>query len=292
MREDDRSVRIGNQTAISAADPMEPFRFARDNGFDAFEWFSDRKGERGFDFDLLSRAERERIREVGRRRNIRYSVHASWQAGVFHESGRAEVQRSIEFAEAVGAEVVVLHLKLHQGMAAFVDGLEPLARMARMANVRIAVENTVSTGPQDFNLLCTLLSRRTECRGVVGMCFDTGHANLHPETRNDYLRFLDRLTSRVPIIHAHLHENHGDHDNHLTLFTGPAGANEKGVRGVLERLEHRGFRGSLILEQWPEPAELLCQARDRLREMMEEMAYEVTAERWSLAERPDGSAER
>ena len=36
-------IRIGNQTAISCADPLEPFHFALLNGFDAFEWFADKK---------------------------------------------------------------------------------------------------------------------------------------------------------------------------------------------------------------------------------------------------------
>ena len=272
---DDRPVRIGNQTAFSAAEPLEPFRFARDHGFDAFEWFSDRKNEHGFSFDLLDEDERERLREVGRRRNIRYSVHVPWQAGVFDPAGRALVEESIAFAEAVGAEVVVLHLKLERGMAAFVDGLEPLARLARQANVRLAVENTVATGPADFNLLFTMLSRLADCRDVVGMCFDTGHANLCPETRNDYVGFLDRLSARVPLIHVHMHENWGDADSHLTIFTGPAGQDEGGVRAVLRRLERRGFRGSIILEQWPEPRELLTEARDRLRDLLEEQGYEA-----------------
>ena len=39
--------------------------------------------------------------------------------------------------------------------------------------------------------------------------------------------------------------------------------------GLLERLERRGFVGNAILEQWPEPPEVLVKARDRLAEMMQ-----------------------
>src|SRR5208283_760872 len=83
-------------------------------------------------------------------------------------------------------------------------------------------------------------------------------------THNRYLEFVDRLDSRVPIIHAHLHENWGDADTHLPLFTGPAGRDDSGIRGLIERLRHRDFSGSIILEQWPDPPSLLNQARDRL----------------------------
>jgi hypothetical protein len=65
-----------------------------------------------------------------------------------------------------------------------------------------------------------------------------------------------------------MHENYGDRDSHLPLFTGPAGENPEGIRGLLERLKVRGFTGSIILEQWPEPRWLLDLARERLSEML------------------------
>ncbi len=103
------------------------------------------------------------------------------------------------------------------------------------------------------------------------MCFDLGHANLCQATRNDYLKFLDRIEPHLPIIHVHLHENYGDQDNHLTLFTGPAGRDTSGIRTFLERLNQRRFSGCIILEQWPEPPRLLLDARNRLLMMLGEV---------------------
>ena len=71
------------------------------------------------------------------------------------------------------------------------------------------------------------------------MCLDIGHANLCQATRNQFLRYLDGLDPAVPIIHLHVHENFGDSDSHLTLFTGPAGVDDSGVRAFLERLRQR-----------------------------------------------------
>jgi sugar phosphate isomerase/epimerase len=77
------------------------------------------------------------------------------------------------------------------------------------------------------------------------------------------------LSEQVPIIHLHLHENYGDRDCHLTLFTGPSRDNSTGLEGLFERLARRGFAGCAILEQWPWPPSLLVDARDRLRKLLE-----------------------
>jgi sugar phosphate isomerase/epimerase len=135
--------------------------------------------------------------------------------------------------------------------------------------LRVAVENTVWTGPDDFNVFFERLRQvHPKLFDRVGMCFDLGHANVCSQTRNDYLGFMDQLSPVVPIIHTHLHENHGDRDSHLPLFTGPSMLNPAGVAGFLERLRARNFDGCGILEQWPQPAQLLVEARDRLNELV------------------------
>jgi hypothetical protein len=78
----------------------------------------------------------------------------------------------------------------------------------------------------------------------------------------------------VPIVHWHAHENWGDRDSHLTLFTGPSARDEAGLRGLVRRLVRRGFCGSVVLEQWPQPPGLLVEARDRLRALWISVAAE------------------
>jgi sugar phosphate isomerase/epimerase len=135
--------------------------------------------------------------------------------------------------------------------------------------VRVSVENTPQTVPDDFNAVFALLARMPEAAdGRVGMCLDMGHANLCAATRQDYVAFVDRLEEQVPIIHWHAHENWGDRDSHLTLFTGPAGLDDGSLRQLVQRLLRRGFNGAAVLEQWPQPPELLLQARDNLRALV------------------------
>jgi len=264
---------IGNQTARAAPASNLPFEFAVANRFDAFEWFSDRNADRGWCEELVDKAGRKRLREIGWKRGIAYSVHAPWQASPLVPEGRAQIDRSFDFASEVGAGLVNLHLSAEHGIEAFAQALrEPLERSVR-SGIALSIENTPATRPGEFNRLFEALEARygTAVRHV-GLCLDMGHANLCPATRNDYLGFLDRLRPGVPIIHVHAHENWGDEDSHLTLCTGPSAASEAGVRGLIRRLTARGFCGSIILEQWPDPPELLVQARRRLKDLLSEQA--------------------
>jgi sugar phosphate isomerase/epimerase len=264
--------RIGNQTAISAADPLEPFQFALQHGFDAFEWFADKKVDaqgkvHGWDESDMAAATRDWIRDVGRAHGITFTVHAPWQANPLHPDGIAVLLRSIAFAADIGADLVNLHLYLDRGAKGFAEALTPVIAAASQAGVRLSIENTPATTPEDFNQTFACLNGRSP-PGSIGMCLDIGHANLCAVTRNDYIGYLDALAAEVPIIHAHVHENHGDADTHLTLFTGPARTNDLGVRAFLNRLRCRDYQGALILEQWPRPPTLLVEAENRLRALL------------------------
>jgi len=256
---------IGNQTAFAAQHPLEPYEYALANGFDAFEWFPDKHDDAGWDEADLDAPARERIRETAAACGLRLSVHAPWQANPLDSAAQDRLQASLDLARDLGAVLLNIHLGHEQSLPAFVAALQPWLERTAKAGVRLAIENTPHHAPELFNELFELLRASAVPASHVGMCLDLGHANLCTATHNDYLGFVDRLDPRVPIIHLHLHENWGDADTHLALFTGPAARNDAGLRGLVERLQARGYDGSAILEQWPQPRSLLNQARDRLR---------------------------
>src|SRR5262245_58935897 len=66
-------IRIGNQTSCWAPSPAEPFNYAVANGFDAFEWFPDKKPGVGWDDSDLDPAKRRDIRETAKEKGIRLS---------------------------------------------------------------------------------------------------------------------------------------------------------------------------------------------------------------------------
>ena len=263
-------IRIGNQTSF-AASVMEPFEYAVANGFTAFEFFPDRgcSGAGGWHENDLNDATRRAIRQTAVKKSIELTVHAPLEFNPLHNPRDGRLFSTVEFAHAIGATLVNLHLEISEGVERFVESLGPALRLTAEAGLKLAIENTVWTGPDDFNQVFAVLRARGELPSShAGMCFDLGHANLFGATQNDYCRYLDTLSAQVPIIHLHLHENFGDCDSHLALFTGPARENPAGIIGLLDRLARRNFSGCAILEQWPQPPLLLVKARDGLAELV------------------------
>jgi sugar phosphate isomerase/epimerase len=264
-------IKVGNQTSFAAA-VLEPFEFAVANGFGAFEFFPDRgySGVGGWAESDLSSDTRQAICRTAHDQNIKLTVHAPLAFNPLVNANDARLRTTVEFAHDLGATLVNLHLEVEQGVERFVEALGPTLRLTAEAGLKLALENTVWTGPEDFNRLFAELRRRGEFPlAHAGMCFDLGHANLFGATQNNYWKYFDALSADVPIIHLHLHENFGDRDSHLTLFTGPARENPAGIAGLLERLQRRNFSGCAILEQWPQPPTLLVSARNQLVELLE-----------------------
>jgi phosphoglucan,water dikinase len=263
-------IRIGNQSAFSSATVIEPFEFAVAHGFDAFEWFPDKKESgQGWEEKDIDVETRRYIRDTALEHDIRLSVHAPWHLNPLLPNAQKRILESLAFAEDVGASLLNIHLYMDQGMDAYVEGITPLITPLAQAGIRLSIENTPLTDPDAVNGFFSRL-RALEPFSVanVGMCLDLGHANLCEATRNDYLRFIDLLEPGVRIIHVHLHENYGDADTHLPLFSGPSGQGPSGIRGFVSRMKKRCFSGCMILEVWPDPPGLLTEARDRLRKML------------------------
>jgi sugar phosphate isomerase/epimerase len=265
----EKRVRIGNQSAPSAKRATEPFEYAVDNGFDAFEWFLSTRllgdGREGAGF-----APEER-REIGRtaaENDIELSVHAPWWLDPFEPEGYEHLARSLEFAMDMGAANLNMHLSSERGIEAFEKTLSPVLQRLADLPIRLSIENIPSSTPDEFNELFTRFADAgVDVGGLVGMCLDLGHANLCPLTNNDYLGFIDRLAPHVPIVHLHLHENYGGDDTHIPLFSGASERDPSGIEGFVDRMKMRGFSGCGILEVWPDPPSLLNMARDRLLRM-------------------------
>ena len=185
-------IRIGNQTAFSASEPMMPLEFALAHRFDAFEWFNDKRHGWGWSQDDVDEAERRRLRETAERHDMAYSVHASCQASLCQPAGQSDVLRTIDFARDIGARLVNIYYHGDRGPEPFVDALVPVLAHAHTAGVRVSIENSVFSSPDDFNRLFELLARKSGVESqCAGLCYDMGHANLCIATRNDYLHFLD-----------------------------------------------------------------------------------------------------
>lgn len=263
-----RKIRIGNQTSCYAPATV-PYQFALRHHFDAFEWFSDKRAEYGWSEQQMTHMELAAIRRSAQEAGVALSVHAPCASDPRTSCGAEALQESIRIGFSLGASIVNLHAPVGVGgTSSYVEALRPILKAASHVGVSLSIENTPETSPEDINAIFIALKRVPENVGQVGMCLDIGHANLFDGTKNDYVRFVDLLGTHVPVIHCHAHENWGDRDSHLPLFSGPSARDDSGLRAVTRRLLDRRYAGSVILEQWPDPPEGLLRSRDGLRALL------------------------
>jgi sugar phosphate isomerase/epimerase len=128
-----------------------------------------------------------------------------------------EVKRAIDVAEQVPFEIMVLHVATARDEtdqrrwdAAFTS-LEHLVLFARQRGVTLALENTPGEMATPANLRHFLEDTRLP---GLRLCFDSGHAHMDTGA----LQGLEVM--RGLAVTTHLHDNHGEKDEHLLPFEG------------------------------------------------------------------------
>src|SRR5262249_14526824 len=142
-------IRISNQTSCHVPSQL-PYEFALRHRFDAFEWFSD-PGRFGWCEQDVDAATRKQLRQAAADHDLLFSVHAPHTADPLRPQDASAIRCSIDFAGDVSAGVVNIHLVADHGSRAFAEALGPLLEAARAAGVRLSLENTPQTSPDDFN---------------------------------------------------------------------------------------------------------------------------------------------
>jgi len=172
----------------------------------------------------------DHVRALTRSTGVATTVHLSYVdlnlASLSPAARTTAVERSLrglEYAHDVGASCGVLHTGFKYLHHAQVDPLVDEALRASLAAlegsaVPIALENLV-IGPDDFLRSAQVLREVTQRHGMKN-CFDVGHAYVEATREGtDAIRdYLDTLGDDV--IHLHLHDNHGQRDEHLPAGSG------------------------------------------------------------------------
>ncbi len=127
-----------------------------------------------------------------------------------------EVKRAIDVAETVPFRYLVQHLGTGRQEAdprkydAAFSSLEHLSLFARQRGVTIAVENT----PNELGSPASLVQFVKETRLDLKFCFDIGHAHLDAGVAEGFELMRGRVAT------THIHDNHGEKDEHLLPYTG------------------------------------------------------------------------
>ncbi len=128
-----------------------------------------------------------------------------------------EVKRAIDVAERIPFKYLVQHLGSSRQSAdpRFIDAafnsLEHLAIFAKQRGVTIALENTT----HEIGAPLTLVNFIKETHlNDLRFCLDVGHAHMGGGNCGAFETMHERLVT------THVHDNHGDEDEHLMPFEG------------------------------------------------------------------------
>jgi sugar phosphate isomerase/epimerase len=215
------------------ADACEVLDFAVDHGFQGLELSS-------YHFwpERLRADDIDRLRAGLKQNSMRLAIHARHRGISFgaHDAGLRqrfveELQATVRFAADLGGDVVVAHVGdivppaqhapgAEQSMRqeAFELAVDSFARCAPIAadcGVRICVEN-VQLRPNEVITSFADHLRLVDSVGhaAVVCALDTGHAHVNGGIQACIQAFGPRLQ------HIHLHDNHGDKDEHLEIGKG------------------------------------------------------------------------
>lgn len=128
-----------------------------------------------------------------------------------------EVKRALEVAERIPFRYLVQHMGHGRQMAdqrkldAAFSSLERLVIFAKQLGVTIALENT----PDELGAPASLQHFIAETHlHDLRLCFDIGHAHIDAGVAASFEAMRDRIVT------THIHDNHGDKDQHLLPYEG------------------------------------------------------------------------
>lgn len=157
-----------------------------------------------------------------------------------------EVKRAIEVAERIPFRYLVQHMGHGRQSAdprkldAAFNSLEHLAIFAKERGVVIALENTPDElgSPESLQQFI----KQTHLHDLK-LCFDIGHAHIEEGVQASFETMRDRVVT------AHIHDNHGEKDEHLLPYDGDIDWD-----AALRMLAHAPQDVALVMELKEQPA--------------------------------------
>lgn len=128
-----------------------------------------------------------------------------------------EIKRALEVAERIPFKYLIQHMGSGRGAAearyfdAAFNSLEHLSIFAKHRGVTITLENT----PDELGSPESLQQFLKETHlNDLKLCFDAGHANVYGNMATAFEIMRERIVT------THIHDNHGEKDEHLLPYEG------------------------------------------------------------------------
>lgn len=209
--------------------------------------------ELGLDADVLDNLPRLELEDMARRfkaAGLRPTVHGPFfdlSPGALDplvlDISRRRFSQALELAALFSPEHIVFHANYDKDrnepyqevwLEISLETWRPLAQRARELGFRIVLENVYEQTPEEIKPLLDGLAAEG-----VGLCLDIGHAAAFG--RAGILDWLEALEPHLAALH--LHDNHGDRDEHL-----PIGWGSIDFKAVFKRLAGLDARPKITLE--------------------------------------------
>jgi sugar phosphate isomerase/epimerase len=179
----------------------------------------------------LSKARVVKLNAIAKAKGIRYTVHAPFADINIASPSKPilnacvkRLEQSMNYARDLDAQLWVFHPGAKTGISSFYPGedwkqnaetIRELHATAEKHGLNTAIENLperygfIMRNPEDFQRFY----KETGLQDI-GIVLDVGHANLE----NQITPFLKKLPDKI--VHMHLSDNMGEHDQHLGIGQG------------------------------------------------------------------------
>jgi sugar phosphate isomerase/epimerase len=227
-------------------DSIEAVRVCKELGFDSLDIYFNKV------IDLLSEEEQDEwvqqmnqaIKEAGL---PICQCHAYFGKTKSLDEYKERVARSMELAGRMGIPWAVVHpithteeqgVTLEESIQENVEFFKRLQAVAAPGGVGVAFENIARCEYATADALIALCEEAKKY-GNVGVCWDTGHANLVPDM--DQVASIMRLGKLLKC--THIHDNHGKTDEHILPMMGNIE-----WEPLIRALKESGYEGDLVYE--------------------------------------------
>ena len=169
-----------------------------------------------------------------------------------------QMKRSIDACDVIGGDIVVIHpgrcpmpeMDNLFSMAKkwFIDFTSECLNYAKKRDIKLTLENFPPSANYPYSHPKEMVTLARKLDGL-GITFDIGHAYLGKHMKKSSAP-EQKIASEIKLVreylaHVHIHDNHGEKDEHL-----PPGEGNINFKPIMRALKEINYGGRLILELW------------------------------------------
>ncbi|MBI5148249.1 sugar phosphate isomerase/epimerase [Candidatus Pacearchaeota archaeon] len=207
-----------------------------------------------------------KVKKLIKKYDLEVVGHTAWYlpigspSKILREAAIKEILRYLRIFKKLGVKYVTIHANWpptmfsdKEGIRWQIETLKKICLKAKKYGIKIMLE-LIDTERDTLKNISLILN------GVQGLYFhlDVGHANLFKKKITDFIKKFHKK-----IRHVHLHDNHGEKDEHF-----PIGKGDINFKKVINELR-KYYNGTITLEIFSENKKLILNSKKKLRKLWE-----------------------